>query len=117
MKIFGKHFATAVALAGVMATLGSNVAHASCTSIGCTATIKQLVVNATGNVLIDMEGTDSPGNCTLSGGKYIEMALSNDNRKALYSMLLASYLAAKTVAIRTVDGTGTCTVLWGAAPN
>ena len=100
----------------------SSEAHATtCTSSGCSGTIKKMIFNASDNVpspavlthSLELDQDIAPTGCTLVGGKY--WVLKADTRdQDLVKALLAAYLAGKPVTLRKDDTAGVtnCTIVY-----
>lgn len=90
----------------------SSEAVASCDSTACNDEyIQQFRTDAAGNVLIDTTGNESALGCTLYGGVYISLNMSDPNAQLIYATLLTAMTQEKRVnRIRIVSGSANCAI-------
>lgn len=92
----------------------SGVAKADCTggspNYYCSGVIEQLYVDASTNTAyINPAGEtgDLAATCTDSDDLYVTLNVATEGGRTTYAVLLAAYLAGKSVKIRVISGTGT----------
>lgn len=98
-----------IAVVFLMSTTFIHESAADWSASGVTGEITMLFVKSNKDVLIKVDATNSPTNCTLISGNYIELDAANANRDDIYKTLLAAELAGRTIFIRTNDS-GNCVV-------
>lgn len=85
---------------------------ATCSATGCIDKIQMLYVSADGDIYIGMSGDEKLANCTPVSGVYFTLPPTAQNKKEVYSALLAAQMADKVVHVRVKEGTSKCEVLY-----
>ena len=85
---------------------------ATCSKTGCIDKIQMLYVNADGNIYIGMPGDEKLANCTPVSGVYFTLPPTAENKKEVYSALLAAQMADKVVHVRVKEGTSKCEIAY-----
>lgn len=100
-----------VFVATVAVSLGlSTAAWADCNSNGCTGPIKLLYASPSSNTIyVQPDGSTSALLCTTTNSKYVTMSVDTDVKRATWQLLLAAFLAGKSVFIR-LPNSGNCEI-------
>jgi hypothetical protein len=108
---FAKHTLAAGILSAVVGIPSVALADCNGSTQVCSGVIESLYASPDDNmVYINPQGSNTSGfACTFPAGKYITMTLDSDTKRATWQLLLAAFLAGKSVNIRT-GGTNTCKV-------
>jgi hypothetical protein len=73
--------------------------------------VKQLYVEASGNVYLKTDGPQGSLTCTQVGGVYMTLVSSATNQP-IYSLLLTAHIQQMPVLIRLVDNSAGCTIAY-----
>jgi hypothetical protein len=84
----------------------------TCSATGCIDKIQMLYVNADGDIYIGMPGDEKLANCTAVSGVYFTLPPNAENKKEVYSALLAAQMADKVVHVRVKEGTNKCEIAY-----
>ena len=91
----------------------SITANAECSSKSCSAVnVEMLYVQKDADVLVGTSGTEANLNCGTASNGYVTLLSSSDNFNVMYSTLLASRMANKSVRIRISESSEKCTILY-----
>lgn len=103
-----------IILTGLLSTLMIAPAIAgNCSSIGCTANVKEVYLNNNGPIyiILNLTSTDIAAvNCTLLAGTIFELSTSTSNYKEIYSTINAAAFTGRPVTLRINDDTNPCTI-------
>ena len=87
----------------------AGVSHADeCASWGCVSTIESLYTNASGLIYVSTPLDETKANCTVYPGNYFVLNPNAQNKKEIYSSLLAAYMAGRKIQLRVVEGSPNC---------
>ena len=85
--------------------------YADCSTKSCSkVTVDMLYVQANGNILVGTSGAESNLNCGTASEGYVTLLQSSSNFEIMYSTLLASRMADRTVRIRIAENTPGCSI-------
>jgi hypothetical protein len=111
LRAMGRRFAILVMAAGSLAATPASAAP-TCGPNYCDAVlVKQLYVEASGNVYLKTDGPQGSLTCTQVGGVYMTLASSATNQP-IYSLLLTAHIQQMPVLIRLVDNSAGCTIAY-----
>jgi hypothetical protein len=97
---------------GCALVLAAQLAGAECTAPSCVnARVLQLYTEANGNVYVQLSGTMSNLNCTLTSG-FVTLLATGSRFKEIYGSLLAAQLADRPVTVRINEGSAGCTIAY-----
>ena len=85
---------------------------ATCSKTGCIDKVQMLYVNAGGDIYIGMPGDEKLANCTPVSGVYFTLSPTAQNKKEVYSALLAAQMADKVVQVRVKEGSSKCEIAY-----
>jgi hypothetical protein len=109
LRAMGRRFAILVMAAGSLAATPASAAP-TCGSNYCDAVlVKQLYVEASGNVYLKTDGPQGSLTCTLVSGVYMTLSPSATNQP-IYSLLLTAHIQQMPVLIRLVDNSAGCMI-------
>ena len=97
-------------LAALLAGSSVNAQSASgtCSAIGCTALVKNMIAFGTGTVEVFMDADQSSLNCTLQSDGSMILYSTDAGVDRIYSTLLSAQLTDKKVFVRIIDGSAPC---------
>ena len=87
----------------------------ACTSIQCTATIKQIVVGNGDNIQVQLQITQADEdllNCTLASDTYFTLVSGDTRFDQIYSGLLSAQVRRAQVEFRILEGSNNCEILY-----
>ncbi len=85
---------------------------ADCNDKACYGKLNKLYPSSTGKIYISFSQDMSKLNCSLVEGRYLTLKSTHVLRDQIYSMLLASVVSGKNVAVRISTGTNDCSVMY-----
>jgi hypothetical protein len=98
--------------AAVVMSLGitSTALAADCTSNSCSGNLSLLYPSPSSNlVYVQPSGSTSALQCTTVNSKYVTMKLDTEVKRGTWQLLLAAFLAGKSVLMK-LNTTGTCEI-------
>jgi hypothetical protein len=111
MQLVKKMIAGLGVLAGLALT--GQAQALTCDATSCKGTIKSIVqyysTETAAQTQVRLDADVAPTGCTLNAGKYWVVRVADEN---IHKVVVAAYLAGKTISFRKIDGPTTCTAMY-----